>query len=327
LQRPDFEGYRVYLSSTGRASDFALLSQRDAVDYLRYEWNAGAQRWLLRDTPFTLDSLQVLYGPLSTQLGHPFHPDSFSVPDLSRALCVALPDPRDPNAWDTACYYFEPFGGNLMADDSALYASNLAGVHVTAVIQKVHPHTDPKEIWNDRDKPYKPFYEYEFTITGLYTADPLYVAVTAFDFGNPQFDLAPQEGSPVGLQQLVYPEFDRGDELHEVRPMPGLYPNPYRLMDDYNGRGWENPQGTEPDPERARRITFYNLPPECRLSIWTLDGDLVKEIHHQVSPDSGPDFEIWNLITRNGEKVRTGLYIWSIESQYGNDVGKLAIIR
>jgi hypothetical protein len=46
-----------------------------------------------------------------------------------------------------------------------------------------------------------------------------------------------------------------------------------------------------------------------------------------VSPGSGPDFEIWNLITRNGEKVRTGLYIWSIESQYGNDVGKLAIIR
>ena len=30
-------------------------AQRDKINYARYQWNAGAQRWLGRDPPFTLD--------------------------------------------------------------------------------------------------------------------------------------------------------------------------------------------------------------------------------------------------------------------------------
>jgi len=327
LRRPDFEGYRVYLSRTGHAFDFALLCQRDVVDYLRREWHAESQQWLLRDTPFSLDSLQSLYGTLSGDLGFPFHPDSFLVANPAQAVCVAHPDPDDPAALDTTCYYFEPFDGNLTVDDVALATADSTGLPVTAVIRKTYPGVDRDDVWyDDNNQPFKPYFEYEYALDNIYPADAVHIAVTAFDFGNPQFGQEEMETALGSVVQLAYPSFATDSEDGE-RPRPGLYPNPYRLLDDYAGSGWENPLGLEVDPERARRITFYNLPDECKVTIWTLDGDLVKELHHNVPAKAGSDQEVWNLITRNGEKVRTGLYVWCVESRFGNDVGKLAVIR
>ncbi len=36
---------------------------------------------------------------------------------------------------------------------------------------------------------------------------------------------------------------------------------------------------------------------------------------------------VWNLITRNTQAVKTGIYIWTVESRFGTDVGKLVIIK
>jgi hypothetical protein len=49
--------------------------------------------------------------------------------------------------------------------------------------------------------------------------------------------------------------------------------------------------------------------------------------HAETSGSADASFEIWNVITRNGQKVTTGLYIWAVESRFGTDVGKLAVIR
>ena len=35
----------------------------------------------------------------------------------------------------------------------------------------------------------------------------------------------------------------------------------------------------------------------------------------------------WDLITRNTQAVKTGIYIWSVESRFGTDVGKLVILK
>ena len=87
-------------------------------------------------------------------------------------------------------------------------------------------------------------------------------------------------------------------------------------------------RGQEPDPERARQITFYNIPDTCSISIWSLDGDLVRRMEHRENPlESDASVHVWNLITRNTQAVKTGLYIWTVESRYGNEVGKLVIIK
>jgi len=107
-----------------------------------------------------------------------------------------------------------------------------------------------------------------------------------------------------------------------------VYPNPYRLADDYNGDGWENPRNLIDDPNRARKVTFTNIPNECTVSIFTLDGDLVKRIDHSEPPgNSNATVAVWNLITRNTQAVKTGIYIYTVESQFGTDIGKLVIIK
>jgi hypothetical protein len=81
-----------------------------------------------------------------------------------------------------------------------------------------------------------------------------------------------------------------------------------------------------------QKVQFINLPTECTIRIYTLAGDLVNTIHHNEPYRGGFDSEtkgtaFWNLMTRNNQKVATGVYVFYIDSPYGNDVGKFAIIR
>jgi hypothetical protein len=164
-------------------------------------------------------------------------------------------------------------------------------------------------------------------IDGLQLAEPVFLAVTAFDFGNPAADLSPLESSPTANAVEVWP-INSAEVVKEDRPKPGVYPNPYRLADDYNAAGWENPRNLEPDPERTRKVTFTNVPDTCTVSIWSLDGDLVRQLDH-ASPSSSSDASVvvWDLITRNTQAVKTGIYIYTVESRFGTDLGKLVIIK
>ena len=81
-----------------------------------------------------------------------------------------------------------------------------------------------------------------------------------------------------------------------------------------------------------QRIQFINLPTECTLRIYTVAGDLVKTIRHKepyatgfTSQTGGTAF--WNLMTDNNQKVSTGVYVFYLDSPFGKDVGKFAVIR
>jgi hypothetical protein len=109
-----------------------------------------------------------------------------------------------------------------------------------------------------------------------------------------------------------------------------VYPNPYRIDGGYQENGYE---GREKDlrdnaPDRKRKVNFANLPPICTIRVYTLDGDLVKEISHNVDI-SNPlhSHDSWDLITRNTQLIVSGLYYWTVEDDKGNvQVGKLVIL-
>ncbi|MBN2012680.1 hypothetical protein JW960_25350 [candidate division KSB1 bacterium] len=74
------------------------------------------------------------------------------------------------------------------------------------------------------------------------------------------------------------------------------------------------------------KVRFTNLPPACKISIFTITGDLIESIYH----DDGTDAELWDLITRNRQKVVSGLYLWVVETEepaYKKEMGKFVIIR
>jgi hypothetical protein len=62
--------------------------------------------------------------------------------------------------------------------------------------------------------------------------------------------------------------------------------------------------------------------------LYSLDGDLVRELQHDVNPaDPLANHATWDLITRNHQLVVSGIYYWTVEDQDGNvQIGKLAIV-
>jgi hypothetical protein len=106
-----------------------------------------------------------------------------------------------------------------------------------------------------------------------------------------------------------------------------VYPNPYRVDGGYADDGYENRDRTR-GAERTRAIHFANLPRVCKIRIYTVSGDLVQEIDHN-RPDGGPgsQHEVWDVISKNTQAVVTGLYLWHVESEMGDQLGKLVIVK
>ena len=87
-------------------------------------------------------------------------------------------------------------------------------------------------------------------------------------------------------------------------------------------------QDRDEAPDRSHRIHFANLPARCVIKIYSLDGDLVRELVHDMDPDDPTSsHHEWNLITRNTQLVVTGLYYFVVESAERTQIGKFAIIR
>ena len=170
------------------------------------------------------------------------------------------------------------------------------------------------------------YFEYQFDIDNLLPTIPYHVNVTAFDFGSPRCGLGALE-SPVTVgDQVAYP-LTSVDRVEEENLKVYVYPNPYRIDADYEADGFENRDGIL-SKDRMRRIHFANLPRVCKIYIYSLDGDLVRELDHNY-PEDGPDamHDSRNLITRNTQAAVSGLYYWVVESDQGTQMGKFVIIK
>ncbi len=77
------------------------------------------------------------------------------------------------------------------------------------------------------------------------------------------------------------------------------------------------------------RVRITNLPQRCRISIFTLNGNLVRTFNK----DSNVPFQDWNLQNQSGVTVASGLYILHIDANVGGqDLGEkvvklLAVMR
>ena len=63
----------------------------------------------------------------------------------------------------------------------------------------------------------------------------------------------------------------------------------------------------------------------CTIRIWTVAGDLVREIDHDGSNGDGQ--ASWDLVTRNGQEVESGIYLFTVDSSAGSDHGRFVVIR
>jgi hypothetical protein len=310
-QREDFEGYRVYISLSERDDDFVLVTSYDKENYNRWEYHRGLNIYTINRQPFDLRELRQKYGDDFNPLAYYDSDHLFSV--------------------------YEPLTGRIEAYYFTRHDWNQSNLRDTTLIHKVYPDQPYPSTFNlDSAATFYPdeltdegnlkYFEYRYVLRDLLPSQQYFIALTTFDHGYPRRQLAPQETSPSFNAIREYPQNNARmveDEGLEVV----VYPNPYRIDAKYEDRfeGWDKPDLPK---EYNRAIHFTNLPHKCTIRIFSIDGDLIREIDHDY-PEGAPGsmHEKWDLITRNTMMTVSGIYYYTIESKFGNQIGKFVIIR
>ncbi|MBZ0264136.1 hypothetical protein K8I28_05665 [bacterium] len=255
----DFEGYRLYVSSTGLEADYSFIAEFDRIDYAYFSPN---------------DSMMTI--PVTDKTGLP--------------------------------------------TDSTFDAGS--SNEITATLKDVGPNVGLDAIWNEAEQ------RYEYVFPNAHPLMPRWYSVTAFDYGDPNSGTPSLESSKTSSAIFIAPSGN-------PKRKPMVVPNPYRADQDYtvihgDGLAWENRDDgtTQYFPQLDRRMYFYNLPEKCLVRIFTVSGDLVQILPHNVAGDQNAfvalDYgEAWDLNSRNNQQVTSGLYLFTVEDMTEKNKGDL----
>ncbi len=332
LRKNDFEGYRVYIAERNSfqdqpsADDFSLIASWDRVDYRRYTYLDSLAVWELDSDPLTNEQWRQVFNDPT------FDAKNYAGPSL--VACYRYTAVNDSGLPVERCAYFAPQEANHGNE----YI--VAGNPEQNLIQRVAVYDTTIE-----DETFE-YGEYELKLSGLLQSRHYFIAVTAFDFGDPFSNLDPLEtsrgaigsrlaGIPIYSADVVEDYTDRGGAFADSVRV-SVYPNPYKIsfegpdgrLTSYFEQGFEGSEGQGELNEQDRRIHFINVPDECEINIYTLDGDLVRTLTHPDRTLSGYSSKIsWDLISRNTQAVTSGIYLYRVDSKLGSQVGKIVIIK
>ena len=105
-------------------------------------------------------------------------------------------------------------------------------------------------------------------------------------------------------------------QLQNIR----VVPNPY-----VGAASWE-PRNTFSSGRGPREIHFINLPKECKVRIFNVNGVLIDTIEHDSELDNGT--AIWDLLSKDGLAISYGLYVYHVEAPgIGDKTGNFAVIK
>ncbi|MFN4111500.1 MAG: hypothetical protein ACK4G1_04450, partial [Ignavibacteria bacterium] len=96
-----------------------------------------------------------------------------------------------------------------------------------------------------------------------------------------------------------------------------VVPNPYIVSSLFE------PEFGELRREPLRQLQFINLPNQCTIYVFTLDGDLIKTIHH----NSYNGTAIWDLRTDGGREISSGIYLYVVKTEEGEYLNRFAVIK
>jgi len=179
------------------------------------------------------------------------------------------------------------------------------------------------------------YYHYRYHVGNLRDGFRTFVSVTAYDTGDDQIESL-ESGTTQNLT-LAVPAPSPG-EIQGKKVV--VFPNPYKVE-----ARWDAGRLV-----RDHYLWFANLPPRCHIKIFTLSGDLVKEVEFDAAtyhgesarglynPGSDVDIEpptlsgsiyAWDLISREGQAVASGLYVFAVEDAVSGEIqrGKFLVLK
>lgn len=283
------------------------------------------------ETVYTIDDYRVTIdysNPLTARLYDYFTGATY--PDSTYELPMRveiITDPENPidvsdNTWlmefavlappDYRKDYYSPIGWDLIPGGKA-YAKGSPGFYEKHLDLLNFEKYDIDELTGDT------------TFTGLLLQTNHHpdVYVNADADTVKQIALAPSEGDVYTL--LTYKPF-RKEISYEFSTKPVAYtgsdnvdlnkiravPDPYIVANEY-----------ETD-QFGKRLMFNNLPNKCKISIFTVAGDFINDVHH----DNSKGFEYWDMRTYNDQYIAYGLYVFVVTLPDGQQkVGKFLVIK
>ena len=312
----DFEGFKVYKSIDG-GNTWGDIDDEIIIKGVSEGWKPYAQ--------FDLDSLSDVQWCI---LGKDSNGDCVSHENCS-SPCIRGTEVSGP---DSLAKWFD-LGQNTGFENILIDPNN-----PDSVLVEVDPAT------GDSVR-----YKYKFTDTDVSDGIEYTYSVVAYDTGvmSEIISYSDTTGSEQlthqGLSQTIvsvpdpegwgkinpYPtlESPKGSTIHEsnfVTIVPGyvpeidldniiVVPNPYIVNSHFN------------ETEYKKRIRFTRLPAKCKITIYTVTGEKVRELNHE---DASNGNTWWDLRSYNNQEVAPGLYIYVVETDDGNKkIDKFAIIR
>lgn len=118
----------------------------------------------------------------------------------------------------------------------------------------------------------------------------------------------PMPGTKV-IFRVNNPEGNNGKFTDDILDKIKVVPNPYFIS-----------QQGQKSPYDDNKIFFTRLPHECKIDIYTVNGDLVKTLDHKdVSSDlSATEYlEPWDLISANGMRIQSQAFVAVITTPDG----------
>jgi hypothetical protein len=163
-------------------------------------------------------------------------------------------------------------------------------------------------------------YVYEYVDEGLMDGARLRYVVTSFDDGNngdgihnaaweQRHNLIYTLESSRELAQRAIP----AEAVQSECDLDSVYvvPNPF-----LGSSRMEIGQGD-------RVLEFRGLPSSCVITIYTLAGDLVRELRHA----NGLSWEAWDLKNGAGRDAAGGIYLFRVATAHSERLGKLVVVE
>jgi hypothetical protein len=145
-------------------------------------------------------------------------------------------------------------------------------------------------------------------------ADGFWHGTYPFSIRSPEFPTTAEGRARMGVAFRLEPPVASTDDLRAGRVEITVSPNPYKVASLTDVR----------DDPTSHNVDFLNLPANCTLTILDVSGQL---IYQELIENAANGVWTWNMHSKNGVEVASGLYIYHVKYDGGEHLGHFAILR
>jgi hypothetical protein len=344
LQEIDFESYLIWradgwdrpfgssIDNGPEAALWSLIAEFDVVNFFEDRREVDGQV-LIEELPLGANTgLDVIaYTP---EMWRPEHPQYEATREIKELVQTILEDPE-----------FSFLNATLDPAEFVRYKDDTG--QITPIGAKYPQLQDFGDSYDQVDTAYggltgMKFFEY--VDTDVFNGIAYFYAVTATDFvadasTGTAIPIGPGlAGDPQSNFDFSVPRFaaQSASERDQQGQNIFVFPNP-ATRESLADFSQFNPNSDDPT---GVRVMFANLPASRNtISIYTLAGDLVETIEHDGTVSDCPDESgfgncggsaFWNLVSRNGQEVVSGIYLYAVESAdsaFDRVIGRFVVVR